>query len=148
MQERSNNNGAAGRSRFAGLLAMVILLAAMFAGATSPARAQSQASTTADRMSQYRTWMVQARALYPYPQSIDKMYRVMMCESSGNPNASGGRGTYLGLFQYHRNTWRGSWNPYRKNSIYDAKSQIFATAKAWSIGMQSHWSCYYITAGR
>ena len=148
MQERSNNSGAAGRSRFTGLLAMVILLAAMFAGATSPARAQRQASTTADRLALYRTWMVQARALYPYPQSIDKMYRVMMCESGGNPKASGGRGAWLGLFQYAPGTWRGSWNPYRKNSIYDAKSQIFATAKAWSIGMQSHWSCYYITAGR
>jgi hypothetical protein len=92
--------------------------------------------------------MVDAKAHYPYPQSIDKMWRVMMCESGGNSRASGGGGRWLGLFQYAPGTWKGSWNPYRNFSIWDAKSQIYATAKAWSIGMQSHWSCYYITSGR
>jgi hypothetical protein len=85
--------------------------------------------------------MEEARALHPYPDSTDKMWRVMMCESSGNPNAVGA-GRYVGLFQYLPGTWAGSWNPYRNNSIWDAKSQIFATARAWSIGMQGHWSCY------
>lgn len=80
--------------------------------------------------------------MYPYPQSIDKMWSVMMCESGGNPNASGGGGRWLGLFQYAPGTWRGSWNPYRAESIWDARAQIFATAKAWSIGMQHHWSCF------
>jgi uncharacterized protein YraI len=97
---------------------------------------------------QYRIWMEEARAMYPYRQTIDKMWAVMMCESGGNPRASGGGGRWLGLFQYAPGTWNGSWNPYRSNSIWDARSQIFATAKAWSIGMQSHWSCYYITPGR
>ena len=92
--------------------------------------------------------MVQAKAMYPYPQSVDKMYRVMMCESSGNPNVSSPSGTYKGLFQYHINTWRGNWNPYRNYSLWDAKTQIFATAKAWSVGMQGQWECYYLTAGR
>jgi hypothetical protein len=72
----------------------------------------------------------------------------MKCESGGNPNASGGGGRWLGLFQYAPGTWNGRWNPYRDESIWDARSQIFATAKAWNIGMQSHWSCYYITPGR
>ncbi len=106
---------------------------------------QSGATTT---LGQYRLWMEEARKMYPYKQDIDKMWRVMMCESGGNPRASGGGGRWLGLFQYAPGTWGGSWNPYRGNSIWDAKSQIFATAKAWSIGMQSHWSCYYITSGR
>lgn len=97
---------------------------------------------------QYRQWMEEARMMHPYKQSVDKMWSVMMCESGGNARASGGGGRWLGLFQYAPGTWGGSWNPYRANSIWDAKSQIFATAKAWSIGMQSHWSCYYITAGR
>jgi hypothetical protein len=92
--------------------------------------------------------MADAKAQYPYPQSLDKMWRVMMCESGGNSKASGGGGRWLGLFQYAPGTWKGKWNPYRSSSIWDAKSQIYATAKAWSIGMQSHWSCYYITAGR
>ncbi|HEX8229182.1 MAG TPA: hypothetical protein VF826_07695 [Chloroflexia bacterium] len=136
--------GAAGRSRLT-TIAAVLVLAAMFSAAATPASAQP---ATADRLAQYRAWMAEAKAMYPYPQTIDKMYRVMMCESSGRPGVVGPRGLYHGLFQYHRGTWGGRWNPYRANNIYDAKSQIFATAKAWSIGMQSHWSCYYITAGR
>ena len=97
---------------------------------------------------QYRQWMEEARTMHPYKQSVDKMWSVMMCESGGNARASGGGGRWLGLFQYAPTTWGGRWNPYRSESIWDAKSQIFGTAKAWSIGMQSHWSCYYITAGR
>jgi hypothetical protein len=108
----------------------------------------SAAAQDSKTLARYRAWMVEARAMYPYPQSVDKMYRVMMCESSGNPRAVGGGGAWLGLFQYAPGTWRGSWNPYRNQSIWDARAQIFATAKAWSIGMQSHWSCYYKTKGR
>lgn len=98
-------------------------------------------SATSTR-AQYRQWMEEARAMYPYRESTDKMWSVMMCESGGNANASGGGGAWLGLFQYAPATWRGSWNPYRNSSIWDARSQIFATAKAWSIGMQRAWSCY------
>lgn len=104
-------------------------------------------STTSSK-SQYRQWVEEARTMYPYKQSVDKMWSVMQCESGGNPRASGGGGRYIGLFQYAPATWGGGWNPYRGSSIYDGKSQIFATAKAWSIGMQGSWSCYYITPGR
>lgn len=93
-------------------------------------------------LEQYKALMVNARQMYPYPQSVEKMYRVMMCESGGNPKASGARGSYLGLFQYAPATWRGSWNPYRNASIWDVKAQIYATAKAWSIGMQGRWGCF------
>ncbi len=109
--------------------------------------AAPQTKSVASGPGQYRQWMEEARALYPYKQSVDKMWSVMNCESGGNSRASNG-GRYLGLFQYAPGTWGGSWNPYRGNSIWDARSQIFATAKAWSIGMQGAWSCYYITAGR
>lgn len=98
-------------------------------------------------MGQYRQWMEEARLLFPYQQSVSKMWSVMLCESGGNAGAAGGGGRYFGLFQYAPATWAGSWNPYRNNSILDARSQIFATAKAWSIGMQGSWSCYYSTAG-
>lgn len=125
------------------------LVQAEAAQAAQPASAPAQpASTGTSTMAQYRQWMEEARVAYPYPQTVDKMWRVMMCESGGSPRASGGGGAWLGLFQYAPGTWAGGWNPYRSNSIWDAKSQIFATAKAWSIGMQSAWSCYYITAGR
>lgn len=122
---------------------------AQAAPVAQPASVPTQsASGGTSTLAQYRQWMEEARLAYSYPQSVDKMWRVMMCESGGNPRASGGGGAWLGLFQYVPGTWAGSWNPFRSNSIWDARSQIFATAKAWSIGMQSAWSCYYITAGR
>jgi hypothetical protein len=130
--------------RRAVLLAIAVMLA--FVAGWVSTRPVSAAS--AQQLKQYRAWMEDARKMYPYPQSVDKMYRVMMCESSGSPRASGGGGAWLGLFQYAPSTWRGRWNPYRTSSIWDAKAQIYATAKAWSIRMQSHWSCYYITPGR
>jgi hypothetical protein len=117
---------------------------AVAAPVSAPAQAEPAASSgTGTRVGaeQLRQWIEEARAQYPYAESTDKMWRVMTCESSGNPNASAG-GRYLGLFQYLQSTWAGSWNPYRNNSIWDAKSQIFATARAWSMGMQNHWSCY------
>jgi hypothetical protein len=136
--------------RWAIMLALAGVLGLVVGGQSgyaSTAR-ESQSLAQSQRTAQYRAWMLDAKRMYPYPQTIDKMWRVMMCESSGNPNASGGRGAWLGLFQYTPTTWRGSWNPYRSASIWDAKAQIYATARAWSIGMQSHWSCYYKTAGR
>lgn len=135
------------RSRsFFTLVFAVALMAPMFMFAVStPGRAEA---APVYEVSQYRQWIADARAMYPYPQSADKMYRTMLCESGGNPGAVSPGGTYQGLFQYAYATWRGNWNPYRGNSRFDARSEIFATAKAWSIGMQGQWSCYYITAGR
>ena len=34
-------------------------------------------------LDQYRTWISEARAEHPYPESADRMYAVMMCESGG-----------------------------------------------------------------
>lgn len=132
------------RQRLAWVVLSYVGAIIFLGGSAGQAVAASQVASPA----QYRALMEEAKRMYPYPQSVDKMYRVMMCESSGNPRASGGRGAWLGLFQYDPRTWRGNWNPYRTQSIWDARAQIFATAKAWSIGMQSHWSCYYRTAGR
>jgi hypothetical protein len=137
----------AGRGKQRSIFLVPLLVLGLFAGSLAVSPLSAQASPSRD-FAQYRAWMADAKQMYPYRQSLDKMYRVMMCESSGYAHASGGGGAWLGLFQYAPTTWHGSWNPYRHNSIYDAKSQIYATAKAWSIGMQSHWSCYYITAGR
>ncbi len=142
MMPKRNMRKAATLLVIAAALMFVQLLGTLF---MSPDRAEAASSQT---LSQYKAWMADAKQTYPYPQSLDKMYRVMMCESGGNPRASGGGGAWLGLYQYAPTTWRGSWNSYRKSSIWDAKAQIYATAKAWSIGMQSQWSCYYITKGR
>jgi hypothetical protein len=129
-------------------IVLVAFVALMLISLVGVGQATSASAASKSTLDQYRAWMADAKAKYPYPQTLDKMWRVMMCESGGNANASGGGGRWLGLYQYAPGTWKSSWNPYRGNSIWDAKSQIYATAKAWSIGMQSHWSCYYITAGR
>ncbi|HUS16615.1 MAG TPA: hypothetical protein VM536_16590 [Chloroflexia bacterium] len=134
--------------RIARLLVPCVLLMIALATPAAPLAAaplDSPTRVTQATLNQYLAWMREARVLYPYAQPVEKMYRVMMCESSGDPRAAGGGGRWLGLFQYVPGTWRGSWNPYRASSIYDAKAQIFATAKAWSIGMQSHWSCFRLT---
>ncbi len=120
---------------------MPVCLLALLALSAHPAEARPNAASTID---QYRTWIAQARVIYPYRESVDKMYRVMMCESGGNPRAIGSRRWY-GLFQYVPSTWHGRWNPYRYNDLYDAKAQIFGTARAWSIGKQHEWSCYHLT---
>ena len=62
------------------------------------------------------------------------MYRMMMRESGGRRYA-GASSPYKGLFQYWTGTWSSSWNPWRRDSIYDGSSQIFATAYAISKGM-------------
>ncbi|HEX5688535.1 MAG TPA: hypothetical protein VFX76_00945 [Roseiflexaceae bacterium] len=96
--------------------------------------------TSATAFERYRAWMAEARAQYPYEESLDSMWAVMMCESEGNPELSAGE--YHGLFQYSAETWSGEWNPYRATSIFDPHAQIFATAKAWHEGNQGWWGCY------
>lgn len=92
-----------------------------------------------DELGQYRAWIEEARGTHPYAETSDQMWAVMLCESSGNPQAAS---AYYGLFQYSPATWAGEWNPYRDQSIFDPRAQIFATAKAWSDGHQGWWGCY------
>ena len=84
--------------------------------------------------------MAEARLQYPYNESLDTMWSVMLCESSGNADVVAD--IYYGLFQYSPTTWAGDWNPYRELPILDAHAQIFATAKAWYDGHQNWWECY------
>jgi hypothetical protein len=84
--------------------------------------------------------MGEARVVHPYAESIEVMWQVMLCESSGE--ASQVFGGYYGLFQYSPDTWSGDWNPYRTSPILDPQAQIFATAKAWHDGNQHWWGCY------
>lgn len=145
MHKHTFTQGLRSRSLFM-LVFAAALMAPMFAfTAGTPGRAEAASNST---LAQYKQWIAEARLMYPYPQSADKMYRTMMCESGGNASVSSPSGTYKGLFQYATSTWQGKWNPYRTSSLWDAHNQIFATAKAWSVGMQGQWSCYYITAGR
>jgi hypothetical protein len=90
----------------------------------------------------YRQWIHEAREQYPYADSEEQMLAVLLCESSGDPAIISPDGLNHGLFQYNAATWAGDWNPYRDQSLYDARAQIFATAAAWSLGMQAQWGCY------
>ena len=64
-----------------------------------------------------------------YHVKADGMYRIMMRESGGLRRA-GADSAFKGLFQYWTGAWAASWNPWRRDSIYDGSSQIFATAYA------------------
>jgi hypothetical protein len=90
--------------------------------------------------------MAEARALHPYPEPIETMWAVMICESTGNPGLVAG--DYQGLFQYSSATWAGDWNLYRGQPILDPRAQIFATAQAWHDGHQRWWGCYGASALR
>lgn len=107
--------------------------------APTPPPAAPPLEPTAAAAAAYRAWMEEARALHPYAESVETMWAVMICESSGDATAVAGG--YHGLFQYSAETWGGSWNPYRDQPILDPRAQIFATAKAWQDGNQSWWGC-------
>jgi hypothetical protein len=108
----------------------------------SPTLPQPTATPTAQpgTLEQYRVWMEQARTHHPYAETVDTMWQVMLCESSGQPDLVAG--PYHGLFQYAAETWSAEWNPYRDQPILDPRAQIFATAKAWQDGHQGWWGCY------
>jgi peptidoglycan hydrolase CwlO-like protein len=70
----------------------------------------------------------------------DGLYRLMMIESGGNASIVGGSGgRFCGLFQYFPATWKGSWNPWRGESIFSGTAQIKATAFAIKMGKGPYW---------
>jgi len=70
----------------------------------------------------------------------DGLYRLMMIESGGNASIVGGSGgRFCGLFQYFPATWKGSWNPWRGESIFSGTAQIKATAFAIKMGKGPFW---------
>lgn len=76
-----------------------------------------------------------------YSVSADGLYRLMQFESGGNRYAGS---TYRGLFQYYPGTWRGGWNPWSDQSIFNGWAQIRATAYAIHRGMgPSQWPNTY-----
>ena len=79
--------------------------------------------------------IVQAAARYG--QSPQAMYRVMICESTGNARAD--NGVCKGLFQFNPGTWAST--PYGSQSIWDGHAQAFATAWMWSRGRRDEWTC-------
>jgi len=81
-----------------------------------------------------------------YGVSSSSMWRVMMCESSGNKDAINLRdpnGGSKGLFQFQPQTYK-LWAEEigETRDIWDAEAQIKVTAYAFSKGRQSAWSCW------
>lgn len=86
-------------------------------------------------------WPLIKIAANKYGVSPSGLRRLMILESSGRRYAGF---TYKGLFQYCPGTWRGRWNPWRRQSIYNGWAQIQATAYALSKGMgPGHWPNTY-----
>jgi soluble lytic murein transglycosylase-like protein len=88
-----------------------------------------------ERFGQWGPELVEAAAMYG--QDPAALYRVMSCESGGNPYAD--NGVNKGLFQFHPGTFAGT--PYGSASIYDGHAQIFAAAWMWSQGRKGEWGC-------
>ena len=68
----------------------------------------------------------------------DKAVRVADCESSLNPRATSPGGTYLGLWQFHIETWRnygGSGDP--RNHSPKTQTQV-----AWNIYLDHGWDAW------
>lgn len=89
-----------------------------------------------DRLGQWGPELEEAAAAYG--QDAGELYRVMQCESRGDPYAD--NGVNKGLFQFHPGTFAGT--PYGSASIYDGRAQIFAAAWMWSQGRQGEWGCF------
>jgi len=76
-----------------------------------------------------------------YGCNPDTLYRVMMCESGGNPKAM--NGIHTSIFQYNPNTFRhysvkaGITN----SNIWNTSHQIQTTAYMFSTGEARQWSC-------
>ena len=77
-------------------------------------------------------------AAVAYGQDASELYRVMQCESRGDPYAD--NGVNKGLFQFHPGTFANT--PYGSASIYDGRAQILAAAWMWSQGRQGEWGCF------
>jgi hypothetical protein len=56
------------------------------------------------------------------------LYKLMYLESGCRPNIRAGQ--FYGFYMYLMSTWKGAWNPWRSQSIYDPEAQIRATARA------------------
>ena len=87
------------------------------------------------RFGEWGPYLVEAAEAYG--QDPAALYRVMICESGGNPNAD--NGVCKGLFQFNPGTWAGT--PYGGQSIYDGRAQAMAAAWMWSQGRKGEWTC-------
>ena len=106
---------------------------------TAESRQVEQAERDREAVATYGQWgpdLVEAAQKYGQDPAV--LYRVMMCESKGDPQAD--NGICKGLFQFNPATWAGT--PYGGQSIFDGHAQIEAAAWMFSQGRQGEWTCY------
>jgi len=99
---------------------------------------REQESKNREAMASYGQWgpdLVVAAA--KYGQDPSALYRVMSCESKGDPYAD--NGVNKGLFQFDPGTWANT--PWGSQSIYDGHAQVEAAAWMWSQGRKGEWGC-------
>jgi peptidoglycan hydrolase CwlO-like protein len=111
-------------------------LAAERQQATSPSPAPTVEPPEADGSGPW--WPLIREAAQANGVSARGLYRLMMIESGGSATVVG-PGGYHGLFQYSLATWKGAWNPWRSQSVYDGDAQISATALAIAQGKGPSW---------
>lgn len=87
------------------------------------------------RFGEWGPYLVEAAEAYG--QDPAELYRVMICESGGDPNAD--NGVCKGLFQFNPGTWAGT--PFGGQSINDPHAQAMAAAWMWSQGRKGEWTC-------
>jgi hypothetical protein len=73
-------------------------------------------------------WRVIKAASFRHRLNATALQRMMILESGGRADCVSG--PFMGLFQYCSSAWSGSWNPYRKYSVFNGGAQIWATATA------------------
>jgi hypothetical protein len=67
----------------------------------------------------------------------ERLLRVARCESGLNPRAYNPAGPYIGLFQFHPNTFRA----FGGKDIYDPYDQSDVAARMFARGLAHHWGC-------
>ena len=76
------------------------------------------------------------------PVLVAPATRVAHCESRLNPLAYNRGSGASGLYQFLGSTWRGSWNPHRRTSPFNAVANVRAARVLYKMtGGWSQWSC-------
>lgn len=122
-------------------------LAALVAAFVVPGLASGHPHTSPkERYFQHRCTQTQTlacihRAALHWNVPYSSMRYIAHRESRYQAYAKNPQSTASGLFQFLTSTFYGSWNPYRRHSIFSAKYNSLAAAYAIHLGYWSWWRC-------
>lgn len=80
-------------------------------------------------------WRQLVAAYFP-PAHVDRMLRIMRCESNGNPNAYNPGHGEKGLFQIHP-LWQKAW----PGNYYDPQTNVAVAYQVWLTQGYPAWVC-------